>query len=428
MNRSELTALQWAKLLEGLERILPSNTFYRRKLEAAGVVLSDLRGPADLAKLPFTTKDELLRDQQDRPPFGTNLTWPVDQYVRVHQTSGTGGRRLRWLDDGANWEWILTLWDEIYAAAGIRKGDRFFFPFSFGPFLGFWAAFEGACRQGHFTMAGGGMTSAARLEAIRENGVTIVACTPTYALHLTDLAEREGIDLARSAVRMLILAGEPGGSLAAVRTRLESAWGARVVDHSGMTEVGSLGVEFEAFPGKLYLLEDHCIAEFLTPGTDQQAAEGELGELVITNLGRWGSPLVRYRTGDVCRWRFDDHPQGKPYVYLEGGLIGRTDDMLWIKGNNVYPSALESVLRQDPSVAEFQFEVDDARVPGAVTVVVEPRTGSPAAETLSARLEKQFQNQLYFRPAIRVVSPGALPRYEMKSRRIVRKGSKNPLP
>jgi phenylacetate-CoA ligase len=428
MNRSELAALQWAKLLDGLGRILPSNAFYRRKLESAGVVLSDLRGPADLGKLPFTTKNELLADQQDQPPFGTNLSWPLDRYVRIHQTSGTGGRRLRWLDDRANWEWILTLWDEIYAAAGVRRGDRFFFPFSFGPFLGFWAAFEGACRQGYFTMAGGGMTSAARLEAIRDNGVTIVACTPTYALHLADLAEREGVDLPRSAVRMLILAGEPGGSLAAVRTRLESAWGARVVDHSGMTEIGSLGVEFESLPGRLYLLESHCIAEFLAPDSDQPVAEGEVGELVMTNLGRWGSPLIRYRTGDVCRWRFDVHPEGKPFVYLDGGLIGRTDDMLWIKGNNVYPSALESVLRQDASVAEFQFVVDDSSVPSAVTVLVEPRAGEPAAEALSARLEKRFQDQLYFRPAIRVVSPGALPRYEMKSRRIVRKGSKDALP
>lgn len=419
MTRPELLADQWLKLTQGLARILPANRFYDGKFRKSHLTVSDLRSRDDLRRIPFTTKDEIVADQEAHGPYGSNLSEPIERYVRIHQTSGTSGRRLRWLDTAENWEWILTLWDEIYQAVDVRDDDRFFFPFSFGPFLGFWAAFEGACRRGNFTMAGGGMTSIARLTSIVENKVTIVGCTPTHALHLAEVAEGQGVELAGSGVRMLVLAGEPGASIPSVRKRIEESWGARVIDHSGMTEIASLGIEYASLPGKLFVLENHCIAEFVEPGGDRPVAEGELGELVITTLGRWGSPLLRYRTGDVCRWRSDVHPPERPFVYLDGGLIGRTDDMLWIKGNNVYPSALDAVLRAEPGVAEYRIEVDEGPPP-VVCIAIEPRPGLASEEELSHRVGTSFQDCLYFRPAIRIVAPGSLPRHEMKAQRVVR--------
>ncbi|HVJ81817.1 MAG TPA: phenylacetate--CoA ligase family protein, partial [Planctomycetia bacterium] len=313
------------------------------------------------------------------------------------------------------------LWPANFNAIGLCADDRLFFPFSFGPFLGFWAAFEGATRQGRFVLAGGGMTSAARLQLIAEHSITIVFCTPTYALRLAEVAAEERFDLAGSTVRAVVLAGEPGGNVPATRARIEAAWGARAFDHSGMTEIGALGIEYEDVPGRLFLLEDHCIAEFINPADGTPAAEGELAELVLTNLGRWDSPLLRYRTGDLVRWRRDVKPAAAPwpYVSLEGGILARADDMLWVKGNNVYPSAIEEVLRGIAEVAEYRLEVRGPQAAADLTIIVEPAAGAEA-DPLLERVARSVQDKLYFRPTVKAATAGSLPRFEMKAQRVVR--------
>src|ERR1051326_8722789 len=225
-------------LRELLKQILPANRFYAAKF--AG---TDPRR-VELSQLPFTTKAELLADQQAHPPYGTALTFELSRYSRMHQTSGTTtGQPLRWLDTPESWGWMLGCWQRIFALVGLRRDDRLFFTFSFGPFLGFWTAFESAVRDRYFCLPGGGMSSSARLQFLLDHSATVVFCTPTYALHLAEVAARDGIDLAASPVRMLIVAGEPGGSIPETRARIEKPWGARVIDHSGMTEVGPVAVE-----------------------------------------------------------------------------------------------------------------------------------------------------------------------------------------
>jgi phenylacetate-CoA ligase len=403
-DRNALRALQWRKLSAGLAHALPANRFLARRLPAAGL-------PAEpdwdfFRRLPLTTKADLLDDQAAAPPYGTNLSRPLPAYTRLHQS-------WRWLTD--------ELWPALFGAMGIGAGDRLLFPFSFGPFLGFWAGFEGAQRLGALTIAAGGMTSSARLQLIAEHAVTVVCCTPTYALRLAEVAAAEGFDLPRSTVRALLLAGEPGGSIAATRQRLETAWGARVFDHSGMTEIGALGVEFAGAPGRLHLLEDHCIAEFLDPATGAATAEGELGELVLTNLGRWDAPLLRYRTGDLVRWRLSAPPAGAPwpYVHLEGGILARADDMLWIKGNNVYPSAVEAVLRVLPWVREFRLEVSGAGASAALRLLVEAFPATAPADA-AAQVARAVQDRLYFRPDVTLMPVDSLSAAELKSQRIVR--------
>ena len=418
--REALRALQWRKFSVGIARTLPANRFLARRFSAAGMVAGP-RNWQEFQTLPPTAKAELVDDQAARPPYGSNLARPVADYGRLHLTTGTSGRRLRWLDTPDSWRWLTDeVWPALFAAIGLRADDRLLFPFSFGPFLGFWACFDAATRQGRFALAAGGLSSAARVQLIAEHGITVACCTPTYALRLAEAAAEIGVDLAASSVRAVLLAGEPGGGIPATRARIEAAWGARVFDHWGMTELGSLGIEFAATPGQLHLLEDHCIAEFLD-AAGQPVAEGELGELVVTNLGRWDSPLVRYRTGDLVRWRLAAPPAGAPwpYVHLEGGIVARTDDMLWIKGNNVYPSAVEAVLRGLPWVREFRLDVSGAAAETTLRVLIEPfpELAPAAAEAAAARA---LHDRLYFRPAILLVPPGTLSASELKTPRIVR--------
>src|SRR5437762_8788693 len=197
---------QWDRLAAKLPELIDANPFYRAKLPKAARALGEL---------PFTTKTELSDDQATHPPFGTNLTYPIERYVRLHQTSGTTGRPLRFLDTPESWEWWRECWDPIYRAAGVTASDRIFFAFSFGPFVGFWSAFAGAERLGALCLTGGAMSTTERVAAIVAAEATVLLCTPTYALRLAEAAREEGVDLARSALRVSIHAGEPGASIPA---------------------------------------------------------------------------------------------------------------------------------------------------------------------------------------------------------------------
>ena len=416
-----LAELQRERLRTLLAEVLPRNRFYARKVGRIANPSYSLAGhnPDEFTSLPFTTKAELLADQADHPPYGEVLTYPRDHYCRLHQTSGTAGQPLRWLDTPRSWNWMLGCGETMFGMAGLRPNDRLFFPFSFGPFLGFWTAFEAAARLGYFCLPGGGMSSGARLRFLFDNEATVVFCTPTYALRLAEVAREEGIDLAASPVRAVIVAGEPGGSIPATRALIEKAWGARVFDHSGMTEAGPLAIECKENPAGLHLLESECLPEVIDPATAQPVPAGQVGELVLTNFGRWGSPLIRYRTGDLVRVDPMPCPCGSPFVRLDGGILGRCDDMIHLRGNNVYPSALEGVLRSFPEVAEYRIEVDRSSSLTELRVEVEPAPGSSA--DLGERVERAIRDEFLFRPAVRLVAPGSLPRFEGKASRFVEK-------
>ena len=408
---------QSTKLRALLTGHVPRSPFWSAKL--AGVDLTAIRSAADLPRLPLCTKQELVDDQAANPPFGTVLTKPATAYNRIHQTSGTTGEPLRWLDDADGWAWFGRCWEEIYRLAGLTADDRLFFPFSFGPFIGFWAAFDAAARAGRFTIAGGGMSSEGRLRLISTVSPTVVACTPTYALRLAEVAEAAGFDLPGCSVRKLFVAGEPGGAVPAVRDRIEIAWGATVFDQWGMTELGSVTAAAEADREAIYVLDREFVAEVLDPATHEPVAPGETGELVVTNLGRLASPLIRYRTGDLVRLSAASSPIGLPYTRLEGGILGRLDDMVTIRGNNVFPSAVDAVLRTVPGVAEYRVTVTTARAMPHLRIEVEPSGGTALADLLP-RVHKAVKERLNFTAEIVPAAEGELPRFEMKGRRWVR--------
>lgn len=411
-----IAQLQRRKLAELLSEITGKNRFYTEKL--AGLNFNPLLD--DLSHLPFTTRKELEADQLAHPPYGTNLTYPLDHYCRLHQTSGSGGRAMRWLDTPESWDWFKKLWGTIYAAAGVKRGDRLMFPFSFGPFVGFWAAFESAAAMGNLSLAAGGMTTTARLKMLIDNEVDVVCCTPTYALHMAQVAKNEGIDLPGAKVSKLIVAGEAGGSIPEIRGRIEEGFGARVFDHTGMTEIGALGFECEQAPLGVHLNEAECIAEVINPQTGENLPDGQAGELVLTNLGRWGSPLIRYRTNDqVCLSR-RKCACGRWFARMEGGILGRLDDMITVRGNNLFPSGLEAVIRRFPQVAEFRVTISGTGALAEVSIEIEPATDA-SEKGLIEQIGRAVQDSLSFRAQVLSVPCGTLPRFEMKARRFIRR-------
>lgn len=412
LGREALTQIQLKKFQLMLGPILESNPFYRRKLGEAGLRRpADVRSLEDLRRLPFTTKAELSNDQAAQPPYGTNLTFERERYYRIHQTSGTTGEPLRTLDTRESWDWWARCWATVYRAVGVAAADRIFFAFSFGPFIGFWSAFEGAQRIGAMAIPGGGMSSYQRVKAILVNDISVMVCTPTYALHLAEVAEQEGIDIARSSVRVTIHAGEPGASVPATKRRIEAAWGARCFDHAGATEVGAWGFECLAQAG-VHVNEGEFICEVIDPATGRAADEGEL---VITNLGRIGMPVIRYRTGDQVKMVSAPCECGRSFVRLEGGVIGRVDDAFIIRGINVFPSAIENIVRRFPEVGEFAVDIFRRGELDEMEIRVEVKGADP--ETVAGAVAQGVREGVGLRVSVQPVPVGILPRFDLKTRR-----------
>jgi len=420
-NRSAIQLNQVEKLAALLPE-LQSNPFYSARLRAARVSSAVASIEEFVSRLPFTYKQEIVGDQLRNPPYGTNLTYPLDRYTRLSQTSGTTGRPLRWLDTAESWGWMLENWIRVFRAAEVSASDRIFVAFSFAPFLGFWTGFEAGLRMGCLCIPGGGLSSAARLRMMQENDATVLCSTPTYAIRLADVAAEGNLDLARIKVKTLIVAGEPGGSIPSVRTRLESLWkGARVVDHHGMTESGPVTYSCPSRPDVLHVIESAFIAEVVHPKTGEAVAAGEVGELVLTNLGRWGSPLLRYRTGDlVCASLKQPCECGSYELALEGGIRGRADDVVVIRGVNLYPSAVEDVVRACEGVLEYRVEIQNrTSLPELkLKVEVSPECADPAA--LVKQLESSLRTTFALRIPVFLAAKGSLPRSDMKSKRWVR--------
>jgi phenylacetate-CoA ligase len=418
-DRATLAAGQGRRLEQLLTAIHGRNRFYSRKLDEAGIRIGALRLPDDLVTLPLTTKAELVADQAAHPPWGTILTEPIDHYTRYNQTSSTTGCPLRWPDTNESWQWMLECWKAVYRAARVGQTDRILFTFSFGPFLGFWTAFDAAWQIGAHAVPAGGMSSQQRLALVDAIEPSVVCCTPTYALRLAEVAaeRRGGRPLSDSSVRVVIVAGEPGGSIPATRRRIEREWGARVIDQHGLTEVGPVSFECWEGPGFLHVNEREFICEVLA-STLEPAPDGEPGELVLTNLGRTASPVIRYRTGDVVVRRSDRCRCGRTFARLEGGIMARTDDMVNIRGVNVYPTTIESVVRELGEIAEFRTTVSHAGALRSLSLEIEIAPSADAVAT-TRKVSQLLRDALGLTVTIQVAPAGTLPRFEMKARRFV---------
>ncbi len=418
-----IEARQLERLRSLLNDDIPRSRFYATRVRDAGLS-SPLRSLGEFSeKVPFTYKSELVEDQTRNPPYGTVISRSVHDYSRLCQTSGTTGQPMRWLDTSESWSRLVDAWEVVLEGAEITSTDRVLVAFSFGPFLGFWLGFEAAARLGCLTIPGGAMTSEARLKAIMANHVTVVCCTPTYALRLGEVAHDKDFDLAASKVRAVIVGGEPGGSIPATRSLLSARWpGATIFDHYGMTEVGPVTFQCTAAPEVVHAIESHYVCEVVDPASGEPVPmDGSVvGELVLTNLERRDSPVLRYRTGDLVRpARREPCACGREGLVFEGGILGRSDDMIVVRGVNLFPASVEQVVLSSDGVAEYQVEIRTVRGMTELRLSVEPRPGTEP-EGLRSRLQKAFRDAHGLRVQVEAAAPGALPRFELKAKRWIR--------
>jgi phenylacetate-CoA ligase len=406
-DRATLAEHQRQRLNGLLHVILPHNRFYADKLAGVRRPVASLD---ELREWPFTYKDELIAaDHGDE--LAANRTFSLDRYSRLHQTSGTRGRPLVVLEMPEDWEWWIEGWQYVLDVAEITNEDRVLMAFSFGPFIGFWSAYDAVALRGALVVPTGGLNSIARLQLARTARATVLCCTPSYALRLLEVAAQHQIDAASLGVRAIIVAGEPGGSVSATRARIEAGWNARLIDHAGATEVGPWGYGDAAGKG-LFVNESEFIAEFVSLKSGRPAEPGELAEVVLTTLGRAGSPVIRYRTGDLARpvWRSEG---ANRFVFLEGGVLGRADDMIVVRGVNVFPTSVEQIVRSFPEVVEYRATLRAVDAMDQLSIEIEDRLDQPL------RVAEELKLRLGLKVEVVCVPLGSLPRFEGKGNRFV---------
>ncbi|HEV2755173.1 MAG TPA: AMP-binding protein [Actinomycetota bacterium] len=424
MPRDELDALQLHKLRLTLEWASSQVPWHSKRLNEAGVSAESITTLDDLRRIPFMTRAEWMDAQLQEPPYGPILAAPEESAVRYHMTSGTTGRTpIRVLDGMKDWEWIAEMWCYGFWGFGVRPSDTVFFAFSYGTFVGFWGAHYACEKIGCLVLPGGNMTTEARVRQIMDMKATVVCSTPTYALRMAQEAATMGVDLANGPVKRLILSGEPAGSIPATKKLIEQQWGAKAADTAGMTELGTIMMfECEHQPGGTHIIEPHYIEEVVDPESGEPVGYGEQGERVVTSFGRGFIPVIRYRTRDlVVKVPADRCSCGRTFDLYEGGIVGRVDDMKLVRGTNIYPRAIEAIVREYEQVDEFQIHLYTADgIRDEIEVLVEIPDPDADADRLLGELSTSLSEAHEgLRFGVRSVELGSLPRFELKAKRLV---------
>lgn len=425
LDRARIEALQLAKLRRQCEWAAVRSPWYRRRFAAEAFDPAQLRTLDDLRRIPVLTRDEWMASQEAAPPYGEIPVIGGEGAIRVHTTSGTTGRGpLRALDSRKDWAWIAEMWCYGIWGCGVRPADTAYIAFGYGSFIGFWGLHYAMEKVGVLNVPGGAQTTESRVLQILDFGATVIAATPTYAIRLAQEASRLGVDLPGSTVSRLILSGEAAGSIPQTKALIEELWGAKAYDTAGMTEIGTIMVfECADQPGGTHIIEDHVLEEVLDPHSLEPVAYGERGERVVTSFGRGSTPLLRYRTGDlVCRVPASTCSCGRGFDIYEGGILGRVDDMKVIRGTNVYPRAIEAIVREYPEVQEFQTVITHEGIRDEIKLRLEMKPDWPLdgwealRESLHRRLGHAHEG-LNFQ--VERAGEGELPRFELKAKRMI---------
>ncbi|MGH7278780.1 MAG: phenylacetate--CoA ligase family protein [Candidatus Rokuibacteriota bacterium] len=419
-SRAEMRRWQAQRLRAQVRHAGANSPFYRRKLKAAGVRPETVRALEDLDRLPFTTKDELKENQAAKPPWGDVLAVPFADVLRIHMTSATTGRPLAFLDTREDWYGFYHSYARSLHAYGVRKSDMVMAAFSYGPWIGYWSGFYAAQDLGCLVFPAGGLSTDQRIDALLTYPITVLGCTPSYALFLAEHAAKKGIDLAKdTSIRITWHTGEPGASIPATRAKIEAAFGARAYDLPGLTEIAAWGFECDARSGLTHVHEDYCYPEVLDED-GRAVPPGGRGELVFTSLYRKAMPLLRYRTRDIVQVADRRCPCGRTLVAFEGGVLARVDDMKKVRGIIVYPRRIEEIVRPHAGVDEFQIVF--RRVEGLDDLCVRfdpaPTLSRADCDALRRRLEENLNVGLGIRATVEATEPGALPRWDHKARRV----------
>jgi phenylacetate-CoA ligase len=422
MPRERLDALHLHKITSLLRYAYDRSPFYRRKLDAAGVKPEDVRSLADFKRLvPFTDKPDFVHLQREEPPYGPTLALPMELVAHHAETSGTTGTPLQIpysMYDTVRYgeSWVYGYW-----ALGIRPTDSFYFAFGWGNFAGFWSAYWGARRLGSRVISGGGLDTRGHIHAILEKKPTVLICTPTFALRMGSVAAEMNVDLRESSIAYTYHAGEPGPTaLPAVRHAIERTYGAKAGELLGIAEIDAMAPGCPLGDG-VHVNEMTVFAWAIDPETGEEVREGEIGELVVTSFANTAQPLINYRTHDLVR------PSGtcrcgRTWLKLEGSVLGRADFMVTVRGTNVYQSAVENLLAEVPGVSSFyELILRRERENDTMTVRCEPARSVPESgwEELGRLTSDHIHRALHVRLHIEVVAPDSLPRYEVKTKRII---------
>jgi len=424
MPRDQLLEYQLDLFRKQMAYVSQRSPMYRRKFGEAGVRPEDIKTLEDVRKVPFTTKEELRRSQERYPPFGDFHCIPPEAGVRVFQTTGTTGIPVRSLLSTKDWfEVYYEQFMYFMYGYGITKTDVMFVPFNYGLYIAWWGLQSAFEKAGVLIIPGGGQSSEDRVKNIVEWRPTVVCGTPTYILFLGDVAKKMGIDLSKTTVRTVITAGEPGAQVPSTKRQIETTWGARNYDDIGSTEISNFGFECVAQQGT-HVIESMFLAEVLDPETEKPLPPGEPGELILTNLCCESMPLIRWRMGDVVKFNIDRCDCGRTFLRLEGGIMGRVDDMFQFGGVNIFPSAIENFVRETKEFStEYQIVAPGMGSGKHLTIRVEPLSSSLTGEEM-ARAVKAFKDKFKFRigvtPDVEIMEIGKLPRFEGKARRVIR--------
>lgn len=422
MSRETLRDLQWSKLQRLLRHVYAGSPFYRQRMEDSDCRPDQLTSLDEyLSRFPILTRADIMQAEASSPPYGTLPAVDPVHAMRYHQTSGsTGQPPVRTFDTARDWVWASDMWATGLYAMGVRASDRAAVAFGYGLFIGFWGLHYALEKIGCTTIATGSFDSEKRIQLLIDSGITVLACTPTYALRLALTAKQMGIDLARETqVRIVVTSGEPRPDT--TKRAIADAFGAFVGDTAGMTEAATIFM-FECVeePGGAHIIETDYIEEVLDPDTMRPVSYGERGVRVMTSLGREGICMLRYWTNDlVVKLPYTECRCGRTWDIYQAGIQGRHDDMRKIRGVWFVPSMIEDVVRAFPDIDEYQCTLDTIGALDTLIIEIEPHPGVPISEqeSLRIRFALEAKRVLSITPRVEVVAPGSLPRFEMKAKR-----------
>ena len=424
LPREKLEELQLQRFRERMQYVYDHSPMYRRKYDEAGIKAADIRSLDDIQNVPFTVKEELRESQALHPPWGDFICIPPEEGVRVFQTTGTTGIPVKAIMNKADWTThFYEQFMHFMYGYGIKTSDILFVPFGYGLYIAWWG-FQAALEQaGVMIVPGGAQSSENRVKNIFDWDATVVCGTPTYLLSLGDTAKRMGMPLVDSAIRIVVAAGEPGANVPATKSAIEELWGAKCYDDIGSTEITNFGFECVAQKGT-HVTETMFYAECLDPETLKPVATGEIGELVLSNLCTESMPLLRFRLRDLVRFNTEICECGRTFLRLDGGILGRSDDMFQFAGVNIFPSAIENLIREVPEFSnEYQIVVPSLVRGKRLKILVEPDTPEISDDRIAQAVKQFIETVKYcitITPEVEITEIGKLPRFELKAKRLIR--------
>ena len=429
LAHEKIRGLQLRKFKKIFQWTYDHSKFHRSLYDKAGIKPEDIRSLDDVRHVP-TVEKSMMRDIQRKDPFpyGDALCVPLEEVVEFRQTSGTTGQPVYQPDTWQDWEWWAECWSFILWAQGYRPSDRIFIPFGYNIFVAFWAGHYAAEKIGAEVVPGGVLDTQARILKIQELKCTAMMATPTYVLGMADTAKTKmGIDPASLAINKITCAGEPGASIPTTKRRMEEAWGAKVYDHAGATEIGAWSYECAAQAGGLHVNEALFLVEIQDPETGQYIEEpGRRGKMIITALDRMAQPCVRFDSKDIIEWDPEPCPCGRTFRLIKGGVIGRADDITKVKGVLLSPSAIEEAVRGVAGLGdEFEVVVDKVGDIDRITLKIEIVKGREGdRKQIEARLKDELRLKTNLGYVLEFHDYGTLPRYDVKAKRFkdLRKG------